>query len=93
MKDLYPHYADRVNLLAVGVDLAEGPEVLRAYQQSNGYPWTFPLGTREMLERYNVVTTMSQYVVDRRGVIAAHGGHTVKDPTAWEQVFQRLEQS
>ena len=93
MKDLYPRYADRVNLVAVGVDAAEGPDVLRAYQQQNGYSWTFAPGSRDMLERYNVVTTMSQYVMDERGIVITHGGHTVKDRAAWEQVFQQLERS
>jgi hypothetical protein len=64
--------------------------VLREYQQANGYPWTIAPGNREIVERYNVLTTMSKYVVDRQGAIAVHGGHVVADAENWEQVFEEL---
>ena len=64
--------------------------MLREYQRTNGYPWTLAPGNREIVERYNVLTTMSKYVVDRRGMIAAHGGHTVADAREWEQVLEGL---
>jgi len=79
-----------VNFLAVSVDPADTREVLHDYQQANGYPWTVAPGNREIVERYNVMTTMSKYAVDREGMIALQGGHTVADAHDWEQVFEGL---
>jgi hypothetical protein len=79
-----------VNLVAVSVDPADTLEVLREYRQTNGYPWTVAPGNREIVERYNVITTMSKYAIDRRGTIAFKGGHTVEDDRAWERAFEEL---
>jgi hypothetical protein len=82
-----------VNFVAAGLDPTEGPEVLRAYQQSNGYPWTVAVGDRELVQRYNVTSvTMGKYGVDRRGIIAFRGGHEVDDTKKWERVFEGLLQ-
>lgn len=45
-------------------------------------------GNREIVERHNVMTTMTKYAVDAEGMIALHGGHTVSDSEDWEQVFE-----
>ncbi len=90
MKDLYPRYADRVNLVAVSVDPADTLDVLREYQQMNGYPWAVAPGNREIVEGYNVMTTMSKYLVDRRGAVAGRGGHTIEDAGTWQRTFEEL---
>ena len=64
--------------------------MVRAYQRSNGYPWTFVLGDRQVLERYNMTSTATKYGVDRQGVIAFRGAHVVDDAGTWERVFEDL---
>jgi len=88
LKALYPRYAERVNLVAVGIDPTEGPEAVRAYQQANGYPWTVALGDREVLERYNVLSTSVKYAVDRHATITFQRGYGVEDAGSWERVFE-----
>jgi thiol-disulfide isomerase/thioredoxin len=92
LKDVYPRYADRVNFVAVGIDPGEGPEALRAYQEGNGYPWTVALGDREVLERFNVISTSVKYAIDRQGTIAFQRGYGVEDAGSWERVFEGLLQ-
>lgn len=81
-----------MSFLAVSVDPADGPDVLREYQQTNGYPWAVAPGNPEIVQRYNVMTTMSKYGVDRQGLIAVQGGHTVAGAEEWEQVLEGLAQ-
>lgn len=76
--------------MAVGIDPAEGPEVLRAYQQANGYPWTVTLGDRKKLERYNVISTAIKYAIDRRGIITFQRGYGVEEAKSWERIFEDL---
>jgi hypothetical protein len=79
-----------VNLVAVSVDPAEGPDVLRTYRQAGGYPWTFAVGDPQLIQRFGVHTTMSRFSVDRRGTILYKGKHQAEDARAWEQMFERL---
>ncbi len=79
-----------MNFLAVSVDPGDGPDVLRRYQQANGYPWMVAPGNRETAERYNVLSTMGKYGIDRQGTIVIHGGHLVEDARTWEQRFEEL---
>lgn len=79
-----------MSLIAVGVDPAEGPEVLRAYRDEYGYPWTVARGDQQFLENYGMNATAAKTAVDRRGMIRWKGTHTVEDVQAWEQIFEEL---
>ncbi len=92
MKEIYPRYAGRANFVAAGIDPTEGPEILRTYQQDNGYPWTVALADRDVLERYNVISTAIKFAIDRQGIITFQGGYGVVDAATWEQVFEELQQ-
>ncbi|GIW07502.1 MAG: hypothetical protein KatS3mg060_2307 [Dehalococcoidia bacterium] len=62
-----------MSFVAIGVDAAEGPEVLGAYRQNNAYPWAFAVGSRQTLEAYKVTATMAKYAINRDGTIAFRG--------------------
>ena len=79
-----------MNLIAVSVDPADSPDLLKDYRLKNGYPWAIAPGNREIVERYGVLTTMSKYGIDRTGTVALKGGHTVEDVRAWERMFEDL---
>ena len=78
--------------MAVGIDPTEGPDVLQAYRDTMGYPWTVTLGDREVLERYGVLSTSVKFAVDRQGEIAFQRGYGVSDTASWEAVFEDLLQ-
>ncbi len=66
--------------------------MLRAYADSNGYPWTVTLGEREVLESYGVTSMATKFAVDRQGVIAFERGYGVLDASGWEGVLEDLVQ-
>jgi len=72
------------------MDPAEGPEVLRAYQTSQGYPWPVAVGNRPMLEAYRVISTSIKYAMDRRGVITFQRGYGVASAGEWAEVLRSL---
>ena len=93
LKEVYPRYADRVDLLAVAVDPTERPEALRAFQRREGYGWEFAVADPDVLERYDVRTTMRKFGIDRSGNIAVRGGHAADDEAAWGELFETLARS
>lgn len=93
LKDLYPPYANRINLLAIGVDPSEGPEVLQAYHAQQGYPWPAAVATRDMIEAYNVISTDIKYGIDQRGVIKFFRGYGASTRDAWAELLRTLAES
>lgn len=87
---MYPTYADRVALIAVGVDQSESAPTLQRYQQSNGLPWAVARGNPAMLMQYGVLSTMYKFGVDRQGKVAYHGPHQVENAKTWREIFERL---
>ncbi|MEK7214434.1 MAG: hypothetical protein AAB289_02410 [Chloroflexota bacterium] len=79
-----------MNLIVVGIDPGEGPEVLRAYASSNGYPWKVAQRNPELLERYRVTSTSTKYVVGKDGIIVYTASYGVGDVNSWRQLFERL---
>ncbi len=79
-----------MSLIAVGIDQAEGPDVLRAFASSNGYPWKVALGNPDLLQRYRVLTTSTKYAVGKNGAIAYTAGYGVGDVNSWRQLFEQL---
>ena len=72
------------------MDLAETPQVVGAYVQAMGYPWRVALAGRDVLQRYNVVSTSIKYGVGRDGIVRFYEGYGVKDLEHWRQVFEDL---
>lgn len=80
-----------MNLIAVGTDQAEGPDV-RAFAatKTNGYPWRVALWNPELLQRYRVLSTSTEYGVGKNGAIAYTAGYGVGDVNSWRQLFEQL---
>lgn len=74
----------------MGIDPAEGPEVLRAYREREGYPWPVAVGNRETLETYRVISTSIKYAIDRRGLITFSRGYGVGSAQDWAEVLRSL---
>ncbi len=72
------------------MDQAENAEVVGAYVRSMGYPWRVALAGRDVLQRYNVVSTSIKYGIARDGNIALYEGYGVASDSHWQQVFEDL---
>lgn len=79
-----------MSFVAVGIDPTEGPEMLAAYRERNGYPWPVATGDRDLLVRYNVVSTAVKYAIDRGGAVAFAAGYGVQPAETWRKVFEAL---
>jgi len=90
LQTIYPAYADRLGFVAVGVDPAEGADLLRKTAASRGYSWPIAKGSPEMLKTFGVLTTSTKFAVDRSGIITYQAGYGVGDATTWRKVFEGL---
>lgn len=92
VKDIYPQYADKVNFLAIDMDLKESEYQIASYKQRMNLPdIEFAAGKRSILSDYNVVYTTTKYFIgkDRTILNKDIGGI---DQDAWHQVFQSMSQ-
>ena len=89
---VYPQYKDKVNFLAIGMDVKEGADLIRSYRQSKGLGLTdFAAGNNNVLGKYNVVYTTTKFFMDKDRKSLNKGIGAV-DETAWNQIFQSMSQ-
>ena len=79
-----------MTILVVGVDPAEGPEVLRADRDRNGYPFVFAPAHPEVAAAFRVVSRSTKIAVNKEGVITYRGGYGVGSVKLWQGIFQEL---
>jgi len=92
VKDIYPQYADKVNFLAIDMDLKESDSKIANYKQKMGLGNVeFAGGTREVMANYNVVYTTTKYFIGEGGIILNKGVGGV-DENTWHQIFQSMSQ-
>ena len=92
VKNIYPQYADKVNFLAIDVDLRETEAQIVSYKQRMNLPDVeFAAGKRNILANYNVVYTTTKLFIgkDRRILNKGIGGI---DQNTWHQIFQSMSQ-
>lgn len=83
LRDIYPQFADEVDLFVVNIDRFE--ELV-----DTGGPWqdAEPLG--RMLVDLNVRTQSTKIAVDAQGIITYRQGYGRGDPMTWRRVFTEL---
>jgi hypothetical protein len=64
--------------------------MVRDYQKTTGFPWTYAMGNPKSIQSLNVISTDIKYVVDRNGVITYQGGYGVEDAKTWTKLLQGL---
>jgi hypothetical protein len=93
LQDIYPDYADKVNLYAVSYDTYQDMSVLNEHAQEVGWTWpvAYPLGT--MLQDYHVVIHATKIAFDSNGVITYRAGPGEGTDEEFHEVFQKLAPS
>ena len=92
VKDIYPQYTDKVNFLAIDMDLKESEYQIASYKQRMNLPdIEFAAGKRSILADYNVVYTTTKYFIGKDRTILTNGVGGI-DQDAWHQVFQSMSQ-
>ncbi len=90
MQGLYPAYAEQVSFVAADIDPLENTAMVRDYQKSTGFNWTYALADAVTVRRLNVLQTDTKFAVDRHGVIAYQGGYGGEDAKTWQAIFAGL---
>ena len=90
MKGVYPEFAGRVRVYAVGIDPTEGLDVLERYREEQGYPWPIALPDPKMLSSFGVLSQSTKVAIDAGGTIIYRDGYGRGDPDTWREVFSRL---
>jgi thiol-disulfide isomerase/thioredoxin len=92
LKKVYPQYADKVNFLAVDMDLKESEYQIAGYKQKLSIPGIeFAAGKKDILADYNVIYTTTKYFVGKDGTILNKGVGGI-DENTWHKVFQSMAQ-
>jgi len=92
VKDVYPKYQDKINFLAIDMDLRESEAQIASFRQRMGVPTIqFAAGQRSISADYNVVYTTTKFFIGTDGTILNKGVGGI-DKNTWEQVFQAMSQ-
>ena len=90
LKEVYPEYAGRVDVLAVDVDPSEKSEKILSYKESEGFPWPMTTANAQMQISYNVTRQAAHMAIDSNGVVVSaisYGGATTE---SWRELFETL---
>ncbi len=90
LKDLFPRYASQAAFIAADIDPSETETMVRDYERTFGFPWTFATAERSVLEKLNVTQTDTKYLVDRDGIIVYKSGWGAHDETVWRSALDKL---
>ena len=71
-------------------DPFEDAEVVRAYQERNGYPWMMAPFSRETVLAYGVKVQSTKFAVDEDGIITYQRGYGTGSADVWLQVLDAL---
>lgn len=90
-KQVYPAYEDKVEFIAVDMDLEEDAAMIRAFVEKHSFQplKNFALADQKMLVDYRITQTSTKYLINRDGVIIfTHVGAISKED--WTKVFESL---
>jgi len=92
VRDIYPQYVDKINFLAIDIDLRESESQIASYKQRMNLPnIEFAAGKRDVLANYNVVYTTTKFFIGKDGTILNKGVGGI-DQNTWRQIFQSMSQ-
>ena len=74
----------------MGFDTTESLAKIADYRDSNGYPWTFAAGPRQIAADYGVRVQSTKFGIDRDGVIGWRAEYGTSNTGVWEEWFQQL---
>jgi len=77
LKSIYPQYKDKVNFVAVDVDIEEDAGTIAKDVNSRGYLGNFTLASVPLLQDYKIYDTSTKYVIARNGTILFSGAGEV----------------
>ncbi|KYH27181.1 thiol-disulfide oxidoreductase ResA [Halalkalicoccus paucihalophilus] len=68
--DLHEEYGDRAYMLTVNTNMDVSMEDLKEFHERYGGDWDHAMGTKDLLEKYGIETTVTICVIDEDGTVA-----------------------
>lgn len=69
--DFEEKHGDHARVVTINSNLDASKDDVRAFQKAYGGDWEFAMGTRDVVEKYDVDVAVALFVVDERGKLAA----------------------
>ena len=91
--EVYPDYAGRVALYAVGSDPTEDLELLERFRLAEGQTWPVAKPVGSMLQDLEVLQRSTKIAFDASGLIIYRAPFGQGNPKEWRRVFQELAES
>jgi len=87
---VYPKYKDKVDFIAMSLDLNEDERIIREYRDRyNHKDIQFAPGKADILDNYAIRYTTTKYAVSKEGIILWKGSGEL-DAKTWETIFKGL---
>ena len=95
MKDIYPQYADNVDLFAIGVHpgIVEDINTLETYRAERDHPWPVATAPSQVMAELGVTIQSTKIAFDSQGTIVYREGMGMGSDEEWHRVFTELSQS
>ena len=90
LADIYPDYADAVDLIVVGQDPTEPIEDLVSNRDAAGYVWPVALAGPRMLADLRITTQSYKLALSAEGVITYRAGLGSGNAQVWREVLADL---
>jgi hypothetical protein len=90
LKAIYPAYAERVAMVAVGSDVWESADAARRFADGGGYPWPTVLADPQVVRAYAITAQSSAVGIDAAGVVTYRKGYGTRGDEAWTAVLEAL---
>ena len=91
MKDVYPEFAGKVDLYAIGQSPFESIEVLEADRVKEGYPWPVAHIEKDVLpdvmKKLRVLRQSTKIVLDHQGIVTYRAGYAGGGASEWRKIF------
>ena len=91
--EVYPDFAGRVALYAIGSDPSEDLTLLEKFRLAQGQTWLVATPVGNMLQDLEVLQRSTKIAFDASGVIIYRARFGQGDPAEWRQVLQELVDS
>lgn len=90
MKDIHPEFADQVLMVAVDVGHESQLTELRAFAETQDYPW--PVGQTDVqtLKAFGVIVQSTKIAIDATGTIIYRSGFGQGTNKEWSEVFRTM---
>ncbi len=88
LKQVFPEYEGKINLLSISLDTTETSEILKEYKDSRYVPGDLAPGSRDIVVDYDAKSTTARYAIKDGEIIFKNSGAMTTDQ--WRRLFDAM---